>query len=302
MSDPISSLVKQLGLTGYNLAGGPGVAAAAPVQTSSAFNALASRIPEGIFRKTGIVAGIFLAFIIVLLIIHYWVRPIFKFHPDSRGILPVPFASSGEKTYWKKDNIHPAITGAETPLGANTSSDYSITVDMIIVAVDANRNIPLIVRNGVGAEIPTPFTPEQTLNTSLGNPNLAITLMNGVNDLLITTTVGTTATADSIRVKNIPIQTPFTIGIILGEKFIEAYLNGKLVASKQLNGFVSGGISSFKAIQSVSNAYIRNLRIWPNTVTPAVMRSISIPTMADFGNPKLTGLEAAFASSCTISE
>jgi hypothetical protein len=293
MSDPITALVKQLGLTGYNNSR----ITPAMLPTTAPFS---TELIKPILKKVGIVAGIALALIIVLLVVHYWVKPIFNFHPDSGGIIPVPFTGdAGATTVWndKNDRADIVLSDKAIPL-RGIAYDYAFTLDMLIVdpmvANDMYR--PILLRSSAADAMPEPTRVDEnsgkTLSQVLGNHNIGITMDTGKNNLIIsTTTVRGTATAmDSITVQNVPIRKPFTLGVVVGSKYMEVYMNGKLIRSKTFNAVVGNYIGTVKCFKPALASFvkIRNFRIWGNAVSPAVMRSVAVPTLTDFGNISFT--------------
>jgi hypothetical protein len=244
---------------------------------------------QGWVKKIGVIAAILALVIGILLVIHYTVRPIFKFTPDSGGIIPVPFAKTGATSYWTstRDSLTPLVD-KDTPI-SEIPYNYSFAVDIILVdptrSTDSYR--PLLIRSGNGGQAPATISGTTPLHASLGNVNVALVLERNTNDLRVTTTLNTAARSrENIVIRNIPIGTPFTVGVTLGSNYMEVYMNGKLYETKTFVGnpgeFV--GTISPPAEANTDIARVRNLRIWPRVVSPNVMRELPVPSVSDFKN------------------
>jgi hypothetical protein len=283
MSNPLNRLIKQLGYTGPIFANttAPAAGAPAPAPAGASMSVPSLSIPslalpslQAWLKPLGIIAGILAVITVILLVIHYTYRPIFKTHPDSQGIIKVPFTSSGAKKFWEGADPVP-IADSSVTLDRSITHNYSLTLDIIVL--DPLKNItqytPIFTRSGTG-HIPT-FP---------GNHNIAITLDKGKNDLIIST--ATEDTFESAILPNIPIRQPFTVGIVLGSNYMEVYMNGKL---RQTKAFASvprpiSGVMTPPTAAAADVVKVKNLRIWPSAVSPAVMRDIGAPETSLFGD------------------
>jgi len=174
-----------------------------------------------------------LVILLFLLAIDHWVTPILIRSPGDGGYISVPGTDTSQ-VYWPDTSKVADITiGIPTDLSGNLGTtliegqtNYSITMDVLIdnelsqnLGNDAN-NVPL----------------QRTLfilGSTLSTPTLKVTLDNILNDIHITA-VGTDGSLQSITLENVPIHTPFRIGLSKSASVMEGYLHGKLVMTRNL--------------------------------------------------------------------
>jgi hypothetical protein len=310
MSNPLAALASRLGWTadqqyGYNT-GLYGVTSAPAATTSITATSLKDRALGVLAASSrwlpgiGVTAAVIAAILLVLVVIHYTYRPIFRFSPESSGIIRVPFTSTGAAaaTYWTADSDK-VIADATTPLGTHTTYNYSIALDIIISnpmeGIGAYR--PIFVRGPAGTR-----GRGSTIQAALGDHNLAIVADKDKNDLIVSTQVvapsGETELISAL-IHNVPIQQPFTIAVVLGVGYLEVYMNGKL---RQTKSFLSvpraiAGPLSPPAAELAGFAKVRNLRVWAEPASPAVIRDLAAPSRAIFG--ELVGISSITTAVCS---
>jgi hypothetical protein len=238
-------------------------------------------------QKIGIIATIVVLVIAVLLVVHYTIRPIFKFTPDNGGIIPVPFAKTGATGYWAKIRDTAPLADKKTVI-SEIPYNYSFAADIILIdPIRSNDSYrPILVR---GSQIPAAIG-GSSLHAGLGDVNVALVLEKNTNDLRVTTTLNNpTRSKENILIRNIPIGTPFTVGVILASNYMEVYMNGKLYETKTFVANPGEFVSTIfpPAEENADIFRIRNLRIWPRVVSPNIMRELPAPSLSDFeGLPK----------------
>ena len=116
--------------------------------------------------------------------------------------------------------------------------------------------------------------------------NPGIFLDPNTNDILVfvDTMIGGEVSRESVRIADIPLDTPFRLGVVLNGRVLEVYLNCKLEVTKVLAG-------EPKAVENVwyglagaaaAQAMVQNLRVWKSSLTANDMRTLcpSLPTFA----------------------
>ena len=230
------------------------------------------------------------ALLVILLIVHYTIKPIFKINDAGPGMIPVPtVGKEASGLYWTKSAG--SLNSSETALGAedNGTFNYSLSVDMLIIDpnVSATVDRPILTRSDSQFSSAPVAVEGVSIVQQVGNYNLAMYLDKETNDLIVSTMSTTEAGAviENVLIENVPIQKPFRVGVVMGNRYMEVYYNGKLHATRQLAGqplAVSGTFipptGNFSAM-----ADVRNLRIWKGVITPPEMAYLPALNVADFG-------------------
>ena len=218
--------------------------------------------------------------LVVLILIHFTIIPIFKLRPGEKGLIDLP-GSDDSKLYWATPTSIAEIQDINTPLGTHTEN-WSFLLDIQVDNPTANTDRPRILFTR-GAKLIQPTTPFLSTDTILTiNPsfNVCVFLDRMTNDLNISVQTNTNnnnaATLQSIIVPNIPVGKSIRLGVFVGSKMLEVYVNGYLVRSK---GFPDSLISVTGPLQPPLNtilsgtARVSNLRIWNRAVSPSEFRS-----------------------------
>jgi len=236
----------------------------------------------------------------ILAFVHFTLYPIFQFQPGGKGIIPVP----GNKNYYTQWPPQTSATLA-TPqvdlsgalLGMPQPSNWAFTLDISIMCplnpITIRDSTPgyrlLFTRGGVA---PTTLT-ESTLDGIWSQYNVAVALLPTTNDLAISVLSDSGSNGETVILYNVPVQTPFRLGVIMLANAFEVYLNGKLIETKLLNGAVNkydgkfmavGGQFSIAGNSTQSGtlmkqiARVGNLIVWPLVPTPSELR-YATPTL-----------------------
>jgi hypothetical protein len=178
-----------------------------------------------------IVAGILLIGLI-LLAVDQWITPVFQRKPGGAGYIPIPGTDSTQ-IYWTNPTnisnitvgpVPPAENGATQRLNTSVIEgqlSYSLTLDVII-----NDEFP----QNLGTLTQRTFF---ILGPSLASPTLTVSLDNNVNTIYVTS-YDTTRHVQTAVIENVPIHSPFRVGIVKSPYALEAYLNGKLAMTINL--------------------------------------------------------------------
>ena len=112
---------------------------------------------------------------------------------------------------------------------------------------------------------------------------------------------------ENIVIPNVPVQTPFRLGVILMDNALEVYINGKLAKTRTLSSppkDIKGDIAPAAGIQA-NITKVRNLKIWARVLSTAEIRDAtpSLSSSADFGAspPSTTSTCASQATSAVES-
>ena len=232
---------------------------------------------------------------VILLCIDQWVTPIFQRTPGDGAYIPVPGMDPSELFWDKSTNVTDITIGmsdsaARSPpgsAGANAlqtsvienQGNYSITMDILIedeypqdLGSDATGNIQrtffvLGYTNGSGS---LPFTPALTVR------------LNNSQNTCVITAYDQNSQLQSVVIENVPIHTPFRIGISMSPYIMEGYLNGLLVKTRQLKTSTRLPITGSKIFAPANilvnqrvvskGIKVRNVRCFGYTVTPSEMK------------------------------
>lgn len=226
----------------------------------------------------------FIMFTIIVLVflvaIHYTIYPIFRTRPGAQGIIPLP-GSDDSKLFWKKDNDIRALRQEETPLGS-TYQNWSMLLDIQVDNPTSNTGAPriLFTRGGPIAQIKAPYSDQDTILTINPQFNICLFLDKLTNDLCVsvqtTHTTQQVPAVETIIVPNLPVRKAVRVGVFIGAKVLEVYVNGYLVRSKafihQLRASV-GDLQPPNGQILSTTARVRNLRVFPRPVSPAEFRA-----------------------------
>ncbi len=228
---------------------------------------------------------------VILVIVHYTIRPIFRSGSADPGIIPVPTLGSDTTGHYWKNSSAPLLS-ADTVLTGNQSgtTDFSLSVDVLIhnPNVKSAGNRPIFWRSD--KQVPdSPVRNEEgaQIIREIGVFNFAAYLAPATNDLVVSVLNGQSQ-LESVVVQNVPTGEPFRLGIILTPLFLEVYINGKLYRTRNLTSPPLPVVGSFMPPGGpyADMAAVRNLRIWRGSVPPAKMRYLpALPGRAEFGVP-----------------
>lgn len=223
---------------------------------------------QGIARVISYLLAILVVIFVILLFIHFFIKPIFSLRPGTPGIIPVPGFDDG-KLYWNK--VNPGqILNKDLPIATSCFS-YSLIMDMFIQNPLQFSRYPRVLfsRGAERKEKPS----GDTLLGVLSNYNLAVALLPDTNDLIVSV-LNKDNNMENVIVPNIPVQEPFRLGIVVLEAALEVYLNGHLVKTRTFGAppkDVKGDIYPASGVEA-NIAKIRNLKIWSRILTTSEIR------------------------------
>jgi hypothetical protein len=244
----------------------------------STLNNGSSTVFGGIGGKgIGSILAYFLAILVVifiiLLFIHFFIKPIFVLRPGSPGIIPVPGFDDG-KLFWDKTN-QGQILNKDLPISQQFCT-YSFILDMFIQNPLQFSNYPRILFSR-GAERRDKPTGDSILGV-FSNYNIAVALASDTNDLIVSV-LNNTNNMESVVIPNVPIQEPFRLGVVFMDAALEVYINGHLMQTRKFDAppkDVRGDIYPASGVEG-NIAILRNLKIWNRILTTNQIRYATPP-------------------------
>jgi hypothetical protein len=225
---------------------------------------------------------------ILLLFVHFTIRPIFQFTPGGQGILPIP-GFKDSRVYWKKQKDVAILNEQTMGTAKIPSQNWSFTLDLFVKNPTTlhSSNIPV-------------FQREQLLgsSTSQTQSNAHIYLVPGTNDLIVGVT-NTMNNAEDVVLSNVPVQAPFRVGVVILDVAMEVYINGRLVKTRAFDAPPANFTGRFVPPQGTAAdlVKVRNLQIWSRPATASEIRHATPGLMhgSEFQHEKMDG---ASTSSC----
>jgi hypothetical protein len=241
--------------------------------TSSGFSILQGSVGKIIAYLIGIIFVI----IVISLIIHYYITPIYSLHPGAPGIILIPGFDDGV-LFWNGSSPT-LIENAKLPI-INKYYGYSFIVDMFIQnPMQYAKCHRILLSRGLTRS--TQPCAGETLTSLTTSFNFIVALKPDVNDMIIA--VSTIAPIDHsyVIIENVPIQEPFRLGVIVMQNILEVYMNGLLmgtVAYKTSIKDIKGDIDIAHGTE-LSIAKMQNLKIWDRILSTSEIH-YSRPTIA----------------------
>jgi hypothetical protein len=265
----------------------------------NAIRSSTSRVADVSFSEEGgsyILKTLFYLFLyafllfLILLLVHFTIKPVFRFMPGGVGLIPVP-GQTDDKVYWntKKQPVASAmVPNEDDELAAYPFvNNFSFSVDLYVRRLtDTNRKNRLILykTNRRGAELGTPLPPppeNTTLVDYMADNSSMIVYLTDTNDLLVTFFSGTNPTQySSPAIKNVPLYTPFRVSVVVESKTFTVYLNGKQTFQRVAPSPLSLNSSSAAltgqqrffappawADQPTKSVFVQNFHVWPRAIS-----------------------------------
>ncbi len=172
-----------------------------------------------------------LVVLLVLIVVHYTITPIFRFRPGGKGFISVPGITRDDgEIYWKNEYPHGPLSEQSTLFSgtSDTSFNYTLSIDFFFLnltsGIDTSQMLrPLLYR----------YNPAGTSKDGVPDYTLGIFLDPTVNDIQVIVRT-TQLDQEIITVKNIVSQVPIRIGVVVGQNYFEVYKNGLLVGTRRL--------------------------------------------------------------------
>jgi hypothetical protein len=240
-----------------------------------------SGVSSGVLSYLMYILLFIIIIIAVLVVVHFTLTPIFKTTPGAKGYIPLPGSDDSAK-FWPvfQQNL-PIIDEVEEGLGL-PSSNYTYMLDINIddPTVNPYPGKPRILFSRANAapnhELPYSATSSVVnLFPSTTSINTIVYLDKLTNDLNIAV-FSSGNSPSTIQLPNVPIRTAFRLAVVIGDSFVEAYVNGKLVKTVTLIGppltLENGKLIPPPPEFMNQTARVMNLRLWGRPLTPAEIR------------------------------
>jgi hypothetical protein len=218
----------------------------------------------------GYVLSVSVILLMILLLVHYFVRPIFQLSPGGPGFIPVPGLNDSE-LFWKPGVVASPIKDIQTRI-AGQVTNWTFTLDITILnpLTFSNKNRPIFMR-GSTLE-PEPGMKGKSLDV-LNLTNITVALKPDTTDLVIIL-MNSQNNEEPIVIPNVPVQTPFRLGVVIMDMAMEAYINGRLIKTRTLDASPRQSTGDFIPPQGSMTdlARVNNLQLWNRVLSPSEIR------------------------------
>jgi hypothetical protein len=234
-------------------------------------------VNSGVLQYLFYIVIIILIALVILVVIHFTVTPIFRVGAGKPGIISLP-GSDDSQQFWKKGKTPTDVSGT----AINSAKNYSFTFDFIIDDPTQIIDKPKVLfSRSPSFTYPSEYGSKDTITTIVPNFNICVYLERITNNLIVavqtvkTTASGTTYPITSVEIPNIPIRKQISLGVMVGDKALEVYVNGYLAKTKNYLYPIREETGDFRAptetiLQSVR---VQDLRLWNRPLSPAEFRS-----------------------------
>lgn len=182
------------------------------------------------------VAIILIFLFVILLIVHYTVKPIFRFKFGDRGFIPLFEGNDGQLVWTSGPQLSTKKAGFDKlmPDGFTLQQDIFIRPSNAVGKV--SRVFSYRSTNPVSVSM---STTTEDLIAQYPETNLLMYLAPDTNDLTVSVITGQDPTyriESAPTILNVPVGKPFRVTVILMSNLLEVYLNGRLFGTKTLTG------------------------------------------------------------------
>ena len=235
----------------------------------------------------GYILGIFLVLVVILVIINYTITPIFRLYPGGPGYIPIPGGDSSQ-VFWKQGSGKPAAFAPFFDMSTNvvaapTQWSFALDIDITNPMHVSQSPRVLFYRGPSRFDVSGEFTPgaPTTIQGLIGNYNVAFALLPDTTDLVVSVLTGDTTTTypENVILQNVPVQTPFRVGVTISDTVMEVYLNGLLQRTRTFTpGATPVNVTgTFYPPQNINAeiAKVANLHLWNSVISANQMRYAS---------------------------
>jgi hypothetical protein len=226
-----------------------------------------------ILKNTFIVLFVVL---IILVLIHFLVTPIFKIKMGGKGFISLPTKSEGYLLWDNTPSDSLLVNG--TPL-ESVSNNYTISMDVNIEKPnDISNKYRLLFARVVNSAYTSAADP-QTIQEQLGDFNLAIYSEKGTNDVYVTV-MDSTHSTKTVVIKNTPVREPFRLVTVIADSYMDVYINGYLSGSTTFDKPPFNPANNLLGPSSTS-IKVKKLVIFNRALNPAEAKDIQ-PNISKF--------------------
>jgi hypothetical protein len=221
--------------------------------------------------------AITITILVILIFVHFLITPVFNLHPGGPGYITIPGFDDGT-LYWK--NTTSDLENNTLPI-VSTSKDYTFICDILIKEPTSFSNKPRIIFARSNSAINANGS-DRFIKNYLSNYNFAIALSADTNDIIVSI-LDSNNNEKSVVVSNPPVRKAFRIGVVIADRLLEVYVNGKLLKAlsltntpKEVNEKIKAPTSDISQIVEV-----KNLKIWNRILTPTEIRESKPELVSD---------------------
>jgi hypothetical protein len=247
-------------------------------------------VNSGVVQYVYYFIGITLIVLLLLVLINYTITPIFRTRPGGKGVIPLP-GTDDSSLFWKNTNNISVIADQNTPINSK-SKLYSFLLDIQVDDPTAATSMPRVLfsRGGIVTDPEQPYSSTDTILVLNPSFNSIVYLDHLTNDLHVAVqTIESNETTpqvlvESIIIPNIPVRKAVRLGVMVGDRVLEVYINGYLVRSKTFSKPVRDIVGDIQppADNILSRvARVANLRIWDRPLSPSEFRAYGSATDFD---------------------
>ena len=264
--------------------------------------------PSGEIGTTGTSPSFFLSILfyfflysfillLILIIIHYSVRPIFRFTPGSKGVIGVP-GMSDDKLYWNTKKLIPADASAPAPEDSIANypfdTNFSFSVDVLIQNLpetDLNNRVVLYLASDWLSALNTlrpttvagnnqnckttqlndpPFkqpssTPSNIKSFMKANGASMLVYLDKANNLNISFFHANNDEYSTRPIRNVPLYSPFRLTVVVEKRLVNVYLNGKQASQLPLPSSFIGQKIQVNSVNINNSKRFFTAPSWMNT-------------------------------------
>jgi len=245
-----------------------------------------------------VVAGLLIVGLI-LLAVDQWITPVFQRTPGGQGFIPIP-GNDSTQVYWATLKDIADITVGAPPL----TSTKALSTTVIEGQTNYSITMDVYVKDEFAQDLAATDNDKQrriffALGSTVASPALIAWISNDANTAYVTS-FDSNGLEETVEFENIPIHTPFRIGIVKTPYAMEGYLNGLLVKTRQIksaNILPSTGFKIFSPANIVvngttlsKNILVLNVRTFGYTAASSEMqgRMSDLKLETDFIPPKVS--------------
>lgn len=253
---------------------------------------------------------------LILLLVHFAVKPIFRFVPGGKGVIGIP-GSTNDKVYWN-DRKQPLVR-SQAPLesddmaAADFSNNFSFSIDLYVRKLPDTgiKNRLILIKStrpdssGNTQFETAPTASDTSLEAFMNNKSSMIMYLTETNDLVVTffNGVGTNRAAFASRpIYNIPLYTPFRVTVVVESRIFTVYMNGKQVFQRIVSSELMADKNqrfysppSWAEVPS-KTIFLQNFHLWPRVIsaTEVAEAQPALATAPDFDMPAEAGTGSCY--------
>jgi len=217
--------------------------------------------------------------LLILVLVNYTITPIFRLNPGDKGIISLP-GSNDSVLYWNDPKKLTPLTDIDTVVGTK-AENWSFLLDFQVDNPTAHTGMPrVLLSRGPAFTYPSTYPSTGTILTVNPNFNLCVYLDPLLNDVFVSiqtmNQIQSSPILQTLKIPNVPVGKPVRLGVFIGSKVLEIYVNGYLLNSKAFPESIKNVVGGFQPPTETilsNTAQVANLRLWSRPVSPAEFRS-----------------------------